>query len=144
MNLTPDTDEKKAKEVGIIAHAWIDTKNTLLRKNRAGKQFSVYFLIIIGAILFPTVIAFMNYGGFGRLFWEAFLANAAMGLILLLSGVIALFLGLIAKYLRRDLAPNSFQVLSEMEDAFENASEDTEGDATPPMTDEQWERFRKL
>ena len=145
MNPTPGADEEKAKDVGIIAHAWIDTKNTLLRKNRAGKQISVSFLFIfVGIILFPTVIAFLNYGGFKGLFWESFLTNVVMGLIVLLWGMITIFLGMIAKYLRRSLWPNSFKGVSEAEDFFENAVEDTEDDPTPPMTDEEWEMIRKL
>ena len=150
MGNIPDLNKK---EPGIFGRAWIDTKNMLTRKSRAGRSIGrTPYFIIIGMVLFSSYAAFVNYGGFNSSFWEAFLASAGMGLFLLLWGVITIFLGMLAKYLRRSLWPNSFRAASQAEDYFESAAEDEESDENPPrkdegwkpMTDEDWKMIKRL
>jgi len=145
MGHAPQGEEEANGKHGVIGRAWIDAKNTLTLKNRAGRSLALpTCVILVGIVLFSIAAAFLDYGGANSRFWEAVLASVCMGLLLVLVGLIALFLGMIAKHLRRSLWPNSFTAVSEAEDWFENAVDDETGAEDPPMTDEQREMLRKL
>ena len=147
MSNTPGNNEETTRETGVFGSAWIDFKNLVTGKSRAGKARFKALIVFSLPFLFSIAVALVNFGLFSSRFWEAFFSQLVLALVFLLWILLVSYLGMVAKHLRRALWPNSFKAAAEMEDYFEGECVDEareEGEAERPMTEEEWEFYRKL